>query len=70
MSSISALFLIRVSSSFAVISLYILSGCEELVDEHTCKHRDYEYEDIGIEEYNTPDSRTWTETSDTPSDTE
>lgn len=70
MSSISELFLIRVSSFFAVISVYILFGCEYLVDEHTREHRSYEYEDIGIEEYDTPDRRTWTESADSPSDTE
>ena len=60
----------KVASSFAVISVYILSGCEYLVEVHTRDHRGDEYENIGVEEHDTPDRRSWTESADSPSDTE
>lgn len=60
----------RVSSSFEEISVYILSGCEYLVEVHTRDHRGDEYENIWIEEYDAANRRSWTESADAPSDTE
>lgn len=60
----------RDSSSFEDISVYILSSGEATIYEHAHDHRDDEYDDIGIEEYDTPDRRAWTESAESPSDTE